>query len=103
VGRRLGAGNRLPWNPAKSWAGSAAMFLGGGAMAMGCAAGARRAGCSFRGVGWRRRGVCLALPSQASGLHNAHPPKHTLTNTYTPTHTQTHTHTHTAQLHRPVL
>ncbi|KIY99927.1 Phytol kinase 1 [Monoraphidium neglectum] len=35
VGRRLGAGNRLPWNPAKSWAGSAAMFLGGGAMAMG--------------------------------------------------------------------
>ena len=29
VGRRLGQGNPLPWNPAKSWAGSAAMFLGG--------------------------------------------------------------------------
>lgn len=28
VGRRLGQGNRLPWNPAKSWAGSAAMLLG---------------------------------------------------------------------------
>lgn len=28
VGRRLGAGNPLPWNPEKSWAGSAAMFLG---------------------------------------------------------------------------
>ena len=29
VGRRLGQGNALPWNPAKSWAGSAAMLLGG--------------------------------------------------------------------------
>ena len=29
VGRRLGQGNPLPWNPAKSWAGSAAMLLGG--------------------------------------------------------------------------
>ena len=28
VGRRLGQGNRLPWNQAKSWAGSAAMLLG---------------------------------------------------------------------------
>lgn len=30
VGRRWGGGarGRLPWNPAKSWAGSAAMFLG---------------------------------------------------------------------------
>ena len=28
VGRRLGAGNKLPFNPAKSFAGSAAMFLG---------------------------------------------------------------------------
>ena len=28
VGRRLGRGNALPWNPAKSWAGSGAMFLG---------------------------------------------------------------------------
>jgi dolichol kinase len=28
VGRRLGASNPLPWNPQKSWAGSAAMFLG---------------------------------------------------------------------------
>ncbi len=28
VGRRLGQGNPLPWNPAKSWAGSAAMLLG---------------------------------------------------------------------------
>jgi dolichol kinase len=29
VGRRLGAGNALPWNTSKSFAGSAAMFLGG--------------------------------------------------------------------------
>ena len=29
VGRRLGPANPLPWNPAKSWAGSAAMLLGG--------------------------------------------------------------------------
>ena len=29
VGRRLGPSNPLPWNPAKSWAGSVAMFLGG--------------------------------------------------------------------------
>lgn len=28
VGRRWGRSNPLPWNPAKSWAGSAAMFLG---------------------------------------------------------------------------
>lgn len=28
VGRRLGQGNPLPWNPAKSWAGSAAMLVG---------------------------------------------------------------------------
>ena len=28
VGRRWGASARLPWNPAKSWAGSVAMFLG---------------------------------------------------------------------------
>ncbi len=28
VGRRLGSGNQLPWNPEKSWAGSAAMFFG---------------------------------------------------------------------------
>lgn len=34
VGRRLGAGNPLPWNPGKSWAGSAAMFLGGFGMAI---------------------------------------------------------------------
>ncbi|GBF95757.1 phytol kinase chloroplastic-like [Raphidocelis subcapitata] len=35
VGRRWGAGNPLPWNAAKSWAGSAAMALGGAAMALG--------------------------------------------------------------------
>ncbi|KAI8463784.1 MAG: hypothetical protein J3K34DRAFT_494145 [Monoraphidium minutum] len=35
VGRRWGAGNRLPWNEAKSWAGSAGMLLGGGTMAAG--------------------------------------------------------------------
>ena len=29
VGRRWGASGRLPWNPDKSWAGSAAMLLGG--------------------------------------------------------------------------
>jgi len=34
VGRRLGASNPLPWNPAKSWAGSAAMMGGGFAMSM---------------------------------------------------------------------
>jgi dolichol kinase len=28
VGRRLGRGNPLPWNPGKSWAGSGAMFFG---------------------------------------------------------------------------
>jgi len=28
-GRRFGASNPLPWNPEKSWAGSAAMFAGG--------------------------------------------------------------------------
>ena len=28
VGRRWGASARLPWNAAKSWPGSAAMFLG---------------------------------------------------------------------------
>ena len=28
IGRRFGAA-KLPWNPRKSWAGSAAMFLGG--------------------------------------------------------------------------
>lgn len=35
VGRRLGAGNPLPWNAAKSWAGSLAMMLGGFCMSMG--------------------------------------------------------------------
>ncbi|KAL4444228.1 hypothetical protein ABPG75_011965 [Micractinium tetrahymenae] len=35
VGRRLGSGNPLPWNPEKSWAGSAAMFLGGLGMSAG--------------------------------------------------------------------
>lgn len=34
VGRRWG-GNRLPWNAAKSWAGSGGMLLGGAAMAAG--------------------------------------------------------------------
>lgn len=34
VGRRLGS-SKLPWNSAKSWAGSAAMFVGGMAMAAG--------------------------------------------------------------------
>jgi phytol kinase len=33
VGRRAGRGNPLPWNPSKSWAGSAAMFVGGAGMA----------------------------------------------------------------------
>ena len=47
VGRRLGRGNPLPWNPDKSWAGSLAMFAGGYAMAMGCAtaAGGGGVGC----------------------------------------------------------
>lgn len=35
VGRRFGGQNRLPWNDTKSWAGSAAMLLGGAAMAIG--------------------------------------------------------------------
>ncbi|KAI7838586.1 hypothetical protein COHA_007657 [Chlorella ohadii] len=35
VGRRFGKGNPLPWNPEKSWAGSAAMFLGGLGMSLG--------------------------------------------------------------------
>lgn len=35
VGRRLGGSNRLPWNGSKSWAGSAAMLLGGAAMGFG--------------------------------------------------------------------
>lgn len=35
VGRRLGGTNRLPWNQAKSWVGSAAMFAGGAAMSYG--------------------------------------------------------------------
>ncbi|KAL4441470.1 hypothetical protein ABPG77_001974 [Micractinium sp. CCAP 211/92] len=35
VGRRLGSGNPLPWNPEKSWAGSAAMFFGGLTMSFG--------------------------------------------------------------------
>ncbi|KAK9821980.1 hypothetical protein WJX81_001211 [Elliptochloris bilobata] len=35
VGRRWGDAARLPWNRAKSWPGSAAMFLGGTAMALG--------------------------------------------------------------------
>jgi dolichol kinase len=34
VGRRLGGSNPLPWNPAKSWAGSAAMVAGGFGMSM---------------------------------------------------------------------
>jgi phytol kinase len=29
IGRRFGSSNPLPWNPRKSWAGSAAMFFGG--------------------------------------------------------------------------
>jgi phytol kinase len=32
VGRRWGRGNALPWNPSKSWAGTAAMAAGGAAM-----------------------------------------------------------------------
>ena len=40
VGRRLGRGHRLPWNADKSWAGSAAMFAGGGV--------------GPRGMGWWR-------------------------------------------------
>ncbi len=35
VGRRWGAGNKLPWNSAKSVAGSLAMLLGGTLMAAG--------------------------------------------------------------------
>ena len=35
VGRRWGGAARLPWNAAKSWAGTAAMFAGGFAMATG--------------------------------------------------------------------
>jgi dolichol kinase len=35
AGRRWGAARRLPWNRAKSWAGSTAMFVGGSAMAAG--------------------------------------------------------------------
>lgn len=34
VGRRLGGSNPLPWNPAKSWAGTVAMLLGGFSVAM---------------------------------------------------------------------
>ena len=34
VGRRWGAEARLPFNPEKSWAGSAAMFLGGAAVSL---------------------------------------------------------------------
>jgi dolichol kinase len=29
IGRKWGGTNPLPWNPGKSWAGSAAMFFGG--------------------------------------------------------------------------
>lgn len=35
VGRRFGSTNRLPWNPSKSWVGSASMFLGGFFFAIG--------------------------------------------------------------------
>jgi len=35
VGRRFGGGNRLPWNGAKSVAGSAAMLVGGCLMSLG--------------------------------------------------------------------
>lgn len=47
IGRRLGKGNPLPFNASKSWAGSAAMFLGSlffasGALAAFSAAGALR-------------------------------------------------------------
>lgn len=35
VGRRWGGSNKLPWNGDKSWAGTLAMFGGGGAMALG--------------------------------------------------------------------
>ena len=34
VGRRWGRGNPLPFNPGKSWAGSAGMFVGGSALAV---------------------------------------------------------------------
>ena len=36
VGRRLGKGNKLPFNSAKSFAGSAAMFLGSLAFSVAC-------------------------------------------------------------------
>jgi len=35
VGRKLGGSNPLPWNKAKSWAGSIGMLLGGFAMSLG--------------------------------------------------------------------
>ncbi|GIL55637.1 hypothetical protein Vafri_11191 [Volvox africanus] len=35
VGRRWGAGAKLPWNNAKSWAGSFAMLVGGYGMSYG--------------------------------------------------------------------
>jgi dolichol kinase len=45
VGRRLGRDNPLPWNGAKSWAGSAAMAAGGMGMALGMTA-------AFQAAGW---------------------------------------------------
>jgi dolichol kinase len=45
VGRRLGASNPLPWNPAKSWAGSVAMAFGGMATAVGMVT-------AFQAAGW---------------------------------------------------
>lgn len=63
VGRRLGAGNQLWFNPAKSWAGSMAMLLGSVAMSTGWVAGlagwggGRALGLWVRGGG-RAEGGC---------------------------------------------
>ena len=50
VGRRLGAGNPLPWNAAKSWAGSLAMMLGERGCSTAAAARLLLPGCSAGGL-----------------------------------------------------
>lgn len=59
VGRRLGKGNPLPWNPEKSWAGSAAMFVGE------CRAPLRLSFCSCSGA---RRQQPAAAPRRDHAL-----------------------------------
>ena len=71
VGRRLGRGNKLPFNPNKSFAGSAAMFLGSLAFSFGLLAVFTRAGAFA--LDWAAAAPAVALICAAATVVEALP------------------------------